>query len=132
MADEILRAELKSRGAVAFAVDATGAAFEAEWRHLAGRVAAEALARLIAGTALAAGVLKDDEQLSLQIKTEGKLGGALVDVDAHGALRGYTQQKVIPVMDPGPSDISYAIGSRGTLTAIRSTAEAIRYSGTVE
>jgi molecular chaperone Hsp33 len=132
MADEILRADLRSRGAVAFAVDATGAAWEAEWRHLAGRVAAEALARLIAAAALAAGFLKEDEQLSLQIKTEGKLQGALVDVDAEGAVRGFTERKVIPVMDPGPSDVSYAIGSRGTLTAIRSTASAVRYSGTVE
>jgi molecular chaperone Hsp33 len=132
MADELLRADLPERGLVAFAAETTETAFEGEWRHLAGRVAAEALARGLTAAALAAGFLTGDEQLSLQIKTEGKLGGLLVDVNARGDLRGYTDVKTLPPMDPGPSAFSYAIGARGKLLVIRSTASAVRYAGTVD
>src|SRR5262245_14936112 len=132
MADELLRGELRARGVVAFAAETTGTGFEAEWRHLAGRIAAEALGRAIVAAVLAAGFLREDEKLSLQVKSEAALRGLLVDVDATGNVRGYTDAKVLPMMDPGPTAVEYAIGSRGLLTMIRSTAKAVRYAGSVE
>jgi len=66
------------------------------------------------------------------VKTAGNLKGALVDIDAHGNMRGYTEMKVLPFMDLGPSATAYAIGSRGTLTVIRSTRTEVSTSGTVE
>ena len=132
MPDLLLRADLPRREIAVFAVDSTATSFEAEWRHLAGRVAAEALARAVSGAALAAGLLQEDQILSLQIKCEGKLGGLLVDIDAQGRVRGYTHVKTLPTMDNGPSDFAYAIGSRGALSVIVSTATDVRTSGTVE
>lgn len=132
MGDELLRADLRARGAIALVANVTETALEAEWRHLAGRIAANALGRAFAATALAAGFLLEDEQLSLQIKSQGKLRGLLVDIDASGNLRGYTEAKTLPIMDGGPSDLSYAIGSSGTLVIIRSTSGAVSYSGAVE
>jgi molecular chaperone Hsp33 len=129
--DTLVRAELSGRGIAVFATETTDTAFEAEWRHLAGRIAAQALARALSGAALAAGFLSEDQVLSLQMKCEGKLGGLFVDVDARGHIRGYTDVKTLPTMDNGPSDLAYAIGSRGTLTVIVSTAKAVRVSGSV-
>jgi molecular chaperone Hsp33 len=132
MPDELLRMDLPERGLIAFIAETSGTALEAEWRHLSGRIAAEALGRALAGAALVAGFLGGDQQLSLQVKCEGKLRGLHVDVDAEGRLRGYTDRKSLPPMDAGPSDFSYAIGSSGILTVISSTASAVRYSGSVE
>lgn len=128
----LVRAELRGRGTAVFACDTTAPAAEAEWRHLCGRVATEALARAMSAVVLAAGFLRADERLSLQIKTEGKLGGLLVDVGAEGDIRGYTHRKVLGLMDAGPSDSLYAVGSRGTLTVMRYTETDVRYSGNVE
>lgn len=132
MPDALVRADLPRRGIAVFSADTSETSFQAEWRHLAGRVAAEALARAMSGAALVAGFLRDDQLLSLQIKCEGKLGGLLVDIDALGRMRGYTDMKTLPTMDNGPSDFAYAVGSRGTLSVIVSTASAVRTSGSVE
>jgi redox-regulated HSP33 family molecular chaperone len=79
--------------------DASGTAFEAEFRHLSGRVSAEVLARATVAAVLLGADLKGDERLSIQARCEGPIKGYLVEVDSKLNVRGYTQKKILRGFD---------------------------------
>jgi len=109
--------------------DASGTAFEAEFRHLCGRVSAEVLARATVAAVLLGADLKDDERLSIQARCEGRIEGWLVEVDAKLNFRGYTNKKTVRGLDRSSRPFTHGIGKVGRLQVIRSTGEGIFYQG---
>jgi molecular chaperone Hsp33 len=122
MTDSRVRALVVDHNIEIVAADTTTIAQEAELRHIAGRVSAVALAKTMTAAILVGSRLRGDERLSLQFTMDGGIRGILVDTDAEGAVRGYTQLKVVGVVDAGPSHYSYGLGNHGTVTLIQSTA----------
>ena len=80
--------------------DATKAAQELARGHLCGPASAYYLAKGVAAAALfAAETESADEVVSLQLKCTGPLGGLNVECSADGALRGYTEKKILEDFD---------------------------------
>jgi len=68
--------------------------------HLCGPVSAKHLAEALAAAALiAAETSEKDEVLSIQMKCTGPLGGLNVECAVDGALRGYTEKKLLDEFD---------------------------------
>jgi molecular chaperone Hsp33 len=130
--DRLVTVILPESDARLIIADASATAFEAEFRHLAGRVGAEALGRLAVATCLLGADLKNDERLSIQMHCDGPLLGYLGEVDAELRFRGYTQKKVIPELDGSDTPFSAAIGTVGRLQVIRSTNDGVAYQGVTE
>ncbi len=132
MPDYRIRALLVDKNVEIVAAVTTALAQEAELRHLAGRVAAVALAKTMTAAVLVGSRLKGSERLSIQFNMDGGIRGILVDVDADGNTRGMTQRKVVGAVDAGPSHYSYGLGNRGTVTLLQSTAFKETARGTAE
>jgi len=110
-----------SRIRFAFA-ETTVAAKALEARHLCGPVAGAALAEAVTAAALLSGdAARADEAVMLRMKVSGPLGGLLVEVTGAGALRGFTNQKVIDELDTRlPVDTTEAWGTSGSIQIVTS------------
>ena len=95
-------------------VDVTSAAQALARGHLSGPTGAYYLTRALAAAALlGAETSEKDEVLSLQMKCKGPLGGFNVECTADGALRGYTERKVLDEFDGlGRLDDRKVVGER--------------------
>ena len=81
-------------------VDVTTPAQELARAHLCGPVSAHYLAGSLAAVALlGAETSQDGEVVSLQMKCTGPLGGVNVECSCDGALRGYTEKKILDDFD---------------------------------
>ena len=82
--------------------------------HLSGPAAGYFLARALAAAALlGAETCEKDESLSIQMKCKGPLGGLNVECTADGALRGYTERKVLEDFDGlGTPDVRKVVGEK--------------------
>ena len=81
-------------------VDVTDAAQELARGHLAGPTSAYFLAKALAAAALLGGETSEkDETLIIQMKCKGPLGGFNVECTSDGALRGYTEKKILDEFD---------------------------------
>ena len=81
-------------------VDVTTAAQELARGHLCGPTSAHYLAEALAAVALLGTETSEkDEVVSLQMKCDGPLGGLNVECSAEGALRGYTEKKILDEFD---------------------------------
>lgn len=93
--------------------DATDAAQALASGHLAGPASAYFLAKALAAcAALSAELSEEGETFSLQMKCDGPLGGFNVECTREGALRGYTDKKILDGFDGmGEPDAAKAIGA---------------------
>jgi len=81
-------------------VDVTSAAQELCRGHLSGPTAGHYLTEALAAVALLGGETSEkDETVILQAKCTGPLGGYNVECSSDGALRGYTEKKVLDGFD---------------------------------
>jgi molecular chaperone Hsp33 len=103
----------RNKVAVTF-VDVTKPAQELARAHLSGPTCAHYLGEALSGVAiLGAETSLEDEVVSLQMKCTGPLGGVNVECASDGALRGYTEKKVLEDFDGlGRSDDAAVIGER--------------------
>lgn len=104
-------------------IEVTVAAKALEARHLCGPVAGAALGEAVTAAALlsvdAAG---PDEAVMLRMNVSGPLGGVLVEATGEGALRGFTNRKVIEELDTRlPVDTTEAWGQSGSVQIVTST-----------
>ncbi len=130
--DRLLTLILPEVGVRLVLVDASATAFEAEFRHLCGRCSAEVTARAIVGNVLLGADLKGDERLSIQLTSNGPVGGFLTEVDADLRVRGYPTRKVMRKLDVGTMKYSEALGTEGRMVLLRSTAAGVVYQGVTE
>lgn len=127
--DRLVSILLPDHNARLLLADVSGSAFEAEFRHICGRVSAEITARAIAAAALIGADLKDDERLAIQVRCEGPIEGYLVEVDAALKVRGYSNKKVLSELDRSDRPCSEGVGPTGRLQVIRSTGSGTLYQG---
>ncbi len=102
-------------------VDVTDSARALEQNHLSGPTAGMAQAEALIAVALMGADLDDhDETIALRMQVSGPLQGLLVEMAADGALRGYTQVKVINELDGREEAVvDEAFGERGEVQIIR-------------
>jgi molecular chaperone Hsp33 len=101
--------------------EVTDSARALEQNHLSGPTAGMAQAEaLVAVALLGADLNAPDETVVLRMQMSGPLQGLLVEMAADGALRGYTNVKVLNAFD-GRDDIAAedAFGERGDVQIIR-------------
>lgn len=103
--------DLKRKASVVFA-DVTGAARDLANAHLSGPAASYSLSKALAAAALLGSEMSEkDESVSLQLKCCGPLGGINVECTDAGALRGYTEKKILDDFDSkGVFDDSLILG----------------------
>ena len=83
--------------------DVTIAAKALEARHLAGPTAGMVLAEgLTAVALLSCDASREEESVTLQLKTSGPVTGLLVEAFANGDMRGYTSVKIMNDLDIAP------------------------------
>jgi molecular chaperone Hsp33 len=104
-------------------VEATVAAKALEARHLCGPVAGAALGEAITAVALLSlDSASAEEAVMLRMNVSGPLGGVLVEATGEGALRGYSNRKVLDELDTRlPVDTTEALGKSGTVQIVTST-----------
>lgn len=97
------------------AADVTAAARDLASNHLAGPVAASALAEgLAAVSLLSADLGTPQEAVTFQLSTDGPIGSVLVEATFEGTLRGYTARKILNELDgKSPADMDAAFGAMG-------------------
>src|SRR5260221_10918646 len=117
--DFLVRATAAENTIRAFATVTTGLVDEARQRHQTSPTASAALGRTLTAGLLLGSMLKEDENLSLQLLGNGPLRGIFVDANAQGEARGfvYHPRAHLPIRG-GKLDVGGAVGA-GTLTVIR-------------
>ncbi len=128
-ADRLLEVGFPGRNFRLLLADVSATAFEAEFRHLSGRIAAVVMARTAVASILLGADLKGDERLSIQVRSEGPLHGLLAEADALLRFRGYTNKKALPGLDDGAEPFTVGLGTAGRLQIIRSTGSQVVYRG---
>jgi molecular chaperone Hsp33 len=102
--------------------EVTDSARELERSHLCGPTAGLIQAEALAGVALlGAEMAQPEETVTLRLRVSGAVGGVLVEANADGGLRGYTQVKVMNDLDACEElDVSSALGELAEVQIIRS------------
>ena len=102
--------------------EVTDSSRELERSHLCGPTAGLIQAEALAGVALLGAELSQPEEtVTLRLRVSGPVGGVLVEADADGGLRGYTQVKVMNELDACEElDVSTALGERAEIQIVRS------------
>lgn len=134
MKDYMIRATAADNQIRAFAAT-TGAAVQAAVSaHGLSPVAAAGLGRLLTGGAMMGGMMKGEEDLlTLQILSDGPIGGLTVTADSKGRVKGYVNNPkvLLPANKKGKLDVGGAVGT-GTLRVIRDMGLKEPYIGQTE
>jgi len=107
---------------------------EATRRHMTSPVVSAALGRLLTAGVLIGTTMKNDKDLlTLQIKSEGPIGGLLVTADSKGNVKGYPYTNIvdIPLKPNGKLDVAGAMGP-GILHVIKDIGLKETYTGQTE
>ena len=135
MGDYIIRASADDEHIRAFAALTTDTAEEARKAHNLSPVASAALGRLLAAGAMMGIMLKgDDDIMTLQVKSDGPIGGLTVTSDSKGNVKGYAINPAVmlPIRESDHKlDVSGAVG-KGYLRIIRDMGLKEPYIGETE
>lgn len=119
----IIRIMTKDGSARVFVMDSTDIVRKAQTAGNTSPVATAAFGRTLTAASMMGCMLKDEnDELTLQIKGDGPLGGIVAVSDYTGNVRGYVMNPRvdIPKKANGKLDVGSAVG-KGTLTVVRKT-----------
>ena len=128
---DILKKAFSASSRIRFTyVDCTQATMDLQERHLSGPCASLILGQGLAGAALLiADSSHEDECVSIQLSADGPVGGFMVEGSANGALRGYTNIKILHDFDGDEKpDTAKALGEKGQARIVRSTATKVLFT----
>ena len=110
--DTLLRATAAEGTVRCMAAVTTDLVAEAARRHDASPTVAAALGRLLTGTLLLGSGLKELDRLTVQIVSNGPVGGITAEANARGEVRGYVRepQADVPLNARGKLDVGAAVG----------------------
>ena len=132
--DEILQIDLGNGQARVLLCRSTAMTQECVRLHGASSVAAAALGRLMAGTAMMGIMLKgEEESVTVTLKGDGPLG-TLMAVADHGDLRACADDPTaeLPLRADGKLDVGGAVGHQGRMTVVRDLGGGKQYIGQSE
>ena len=121
MEDYIVRATAAGAQIRAFACTTRNLVEKARQAHNTSPVVTAALGRLLSAGAMMGSMLKGEKDLlTLQIKGDGPMGGAVVTADAVGNVKGYAYvpDVILPANAVGKLDVAGAVGA-GMLSVIK-------------
>ncbi|OLE53879.1 MAG: Hsp33 family molecular chaperone [Acidobacteria bacterium 13_1_20CM_3_53_8] len=86
---------------------------EAARRHVTSPTVTAALGRTLTGTLLLASSLKELDRLTVQIVSDGLIGGITAEANARGEVRGYVRNPdaEVPLNEKGKFDVSAVVGN---------------------
>ncbi|MBD7986338.1 Hsp33 family molecular chaperone HslO [Sporosarcina sp. Sa2YVA2] len=121
MSDYLLKALAFDGTIRAYAVDSTDTVGEAQAKHIVWPTAAAALGRTMTAGLLMGAMLKGNDKLTVKVEGNGPAGPIVVDVNAHGEVRGYitNPQTHFELSDKGKLDVRRAVGTEGMLTVVK-------------
>ena len=130
--DYVVQATAANGRVRALAAVVTGIADEIARRHEMWPVAAAALGRTLAATAMIGAMQKGKEKVTVQIIGDGPLEQITADGDGEGNLRGYVQNPYVdlPLTEQGKLNVGAAVG-KGHLWVIRDLGLGEPYRGGV-
>lgn len=132
--DYMVRATAANGYIRAFAATTKDIVQKAATVHQTTPVVTAALGRLLTAGAMMGLMMKGDKDvMTLQINSDGPVGGLVVTADSHGNVKGYPNNSYvdIPLKRRGKLDVGGAVG-RGTLTVIKDLGLKEPYVGQVE
>ncbi|MGO2082812.1 Hsp33 family molecular chaperone HslO [Vagococcus sp.] len=105
----------------AMAVRSTEAVAEAQRRQDTWRAATAALGRTMSASLMLGAMHKNDEKLTVKVQGDGPIGAIIVDVDAHGNVKGYPKNPHVnlPANEKGKIDVRGAVGTEGFISVIK-------------
>lgn len=132
MNDHLLRATDAENQIRVFAGVTTELIEEARERHETSPLATAALGRTMTAAALMGMTLKESQQVSVQIRANGPLGGVYATADVEGNVRGYVKnpQAHLNLNNEGKLDVSKGLGA-GMLNIIKDMGLKEPYRGSV-
>jgi molecular chaperone Hsp33 len=112
-ADRLLRATAADGGIRCMAAVTTNLVAEAVRRHETSPTVAAALGRTMTGALLIGSSLKELDRLTVQIVSEGPVGGITVEANARGEVRGYARnpEADAPLNAQGKLDVAAVVGA---------------------
>jgi molecular chaperone Hsp33 len=135
MEDHIVRATAAGGAVRAFAAVTTDLVQKAHITHGTSGVASAALGRTLTAAAMMGRMFKNEkDQLTIQIKGDGPLGGIIAVSDAQSNVRGYVYepQVYLPLNAAGKFDVAGAVGRKGYLNVIKDLGLKEPYVGYVD
>lgn len=134
MSDYMVRAMAAQGQVRLFAATTKDLTETARKAHQTSPTATAALGRLLTAGVMMGSMLKSaDDRLTLQIRSDGPIGGLLVTADAKGNVKGYVNHPAVdlPLKSNGKLDVGRAVGN-GQLTVTRDMGLKEPYTGTVQ
>lgn len=134
MNDYIIRATAGNNQIRAFGATTRNTVQAAVLAHGLSPVAAAGLGRLLTGGAMMGNMMKgQDDLLTLQVLSDGPIGGLTVTADSHGGVKGYVNNPnvLLPANAKGKLDVGGAVGA-GTLRVIKDMGLKEPYIGQTE
>ena len=131
--DKIERGISEASGLRFVYVDVTKTAKTLEERHLSGPASSLILGEgLIAAALLSTNLKAKGERISFQLRVDGPIKGLCAEANNEGGLRGYTDIKIIDVVDEMiDPHISKILGSQGLLSIVHSNEKKMLASGQI-
>lgn len=121
MSNNLIKAITTDGSIRAYAVDGTKTVSTAQKLHNMYPTASAALGRTMMAAQMMGAMLKDNSSISIIINGGGPMGNICAVTDKSGNVKGYVHNPYldVPIKSNGKLDVSFGVGTDGTITVIK-------------